>query len=237
MSFIKTKSKNYVFNYEENSLAHRNIEKIIELQENCFNTINYMLNVTMSKKINYFLCDSPKKVGEVCGDNEPCNGFARYPNIVYAVYNEEVKCLGFHEDTHLIAYNTLGNPPQVFIREGLAMYFDKVYLGISNYAWTKYFLENNLYVGLKDLLENEKFYKCDCNISYPIAGAFTEYIMGILGVDKYKKFYSELNKEVYKKIETTFGSDLLKLEEGFKKYISCIGMNKEVYKIISHYNF
>jgi len=27
------------------------------------------------------------------------------PNEIYAVYNDKVKCIGFHEDAHIISYN------------------------------------------------------------------------------------------------------------------------------------
>ncbi|MDI6851552.1 MAG: hypothetical protein QMD82_06425 [bacterium] len=48
------------------------------------------------------------------------------PNSIYAVYNEKIKCIGSHEDTQIIAYNTIVNPEQALIQEGLAMFFDSV---------------------------------------------------------------------------------------------------------------
>lgn len=157
MEWAKRESNNYIFNYHIGSLAEKDIEKIIKLQENCYDFISNCLNVEMEQKINYFLCETPIEVGELFGDNEPCNGCAKEPNEVFAVYNTEVKCIGFHEDAHLISYN-LSVPPQTFLREGLAMFFDKVSLGIPQYMWVKYFIDNGLYVKVEDLVINDKFY-------------------------------------------------------------------------------
>ena len=76
-------------------------------------------------QINYYLLETPKLVGKMYGDNVPCNGFANPPNETYAVYNEKVKYIGYYEDAHIISY-ILNKPQSVFLREGLAMYFDKV---------------------------------------------------------------------------------------------------------------
>ena len=67
----KIESKNYIFNYNEGSVAEKQLEKIINIQETCFEFICNTLEVNMPCKINYYLCDSPEQVGEIFGDNEP----------------------------------------------------------------------------------------------------------------------------------------------------------------------
>ena len=83
--------------------AERDIEKIAALQEGCFSHVCAVLGLTPDFKIEYFLCDSPEEVGHIYGNYFPCNGFADLPNRIYAVYNENVQCIGFHEDMHLIS--------------------------------------------------------------------------------------------------------------------------------------
>ena len=78
-------SKNYIFNYHLNSLAEKDIDKIIEIQENCFSYISKVLKVDFQEKIEYYLCNSREEVGKFYGDNDPCSGFAIKPNKVYAV--------------------------------------------------------------------------------------------------------------------------------------------------------
>lgn len=234
----KTKSKNYIFHYSKNSLAERDLDLIIKTQENCHKSICKALGVSMDIPIKYFLCDSPEAVGNIYGsihgdDFEPCNGFAMRPNEIYAVYNETVKCIGFHEDAHIISYHTLNRPPQVFIREGLVMYFDKVYWGISNDAWVYYLLQNNKFISLKDLIIDSKFYGFSDKLTYPIAGSFVSYLISICGLDKFKKFYMNLNENFEQCFKNSFGMSLEEVERDFTDYILLIKPNKEILTLIA----
>lgn len=225
MEWITKESDNYIFNYHFGSVAEKEIEKIVDLQEICYNFVCSCLDVNMKTKIKYYLCNSPIEVGEVYGDNEPCNGFARKPNEIYAVYNEKVKCVGFHEDAHIISYN-LAVPPQTFIREGLAMYFDKVSLKIPNYAWVQFFIHNNMYINIGELIINETFYKYSDLITYPIAGAFTEYLISLFGIDKFKAFYSLLKEDNFESsFFEVFKVPISIVNTNFISYINSIGTN------------
>ena len=77
----------------------------------------------MPCKINYYLCDSPEQVGEILVIMSH-NAFAYEPNNIYTVYNEEIKCIGFHEDAHVISYNTLSILHKLYQRR-LSNVFDK----------------------------------------------------------------------------------------------------------------
>ncbi len=131
----KKETEHYIFHYHKNSFAEKNIDEIMALQERCYSYICKVLKVKMDRKIQYFLCETQEEVGKMYGDNEPANGATKMPDKIYAVYNEKLKCVGTHEDAHIISYNTLGNPKQALLREGLAMFFDKVWWGIPNEAW------------------------------------------------------------------------------------------------------
>lgn len=231
MKWSKAESNNYIFNYHKGSIAERNMEKIIELQETCRDFICSCLNVKMKGKINYYLCESSSEVGELYGDNEPCNGFAREPNEIYAVYNEKVKCIGFHEDAHIISYN-ISTPPQTFIREGLAMFFDKVSLRIPNYSWVKFFIDNKLYVNVEDLIIDENFYKYSDLITYPIAGEFVEYLILNYGIEKFRLFYSSLKEDFETIFFNVFNISLVDANKKFVRYINSIGSNDDITNMI-----
>ncbi|MGM9587016.1 MAG: hypothetical protein ACI3VA_05970, partial [Candidatus Limivicinus sp.] len=109
-------SEHYIFHFTEESKAEADITEIASCQEACFRNICSVLKVSPSFKIDYFLCQSPQEVGKLYGDNEPCNGFAVMPNRIYAVYNEKLRCIGFHEDAHILSY-TLNRPDCPAVRE------------------------------------------------------------------------------------------------------------------------
>ncbi|EQB86261.1 hypothetical protein M918_15090 [Clostridium sp. BL8] len=232
MDWCKKESSNYIFHYQKGSLAEKHIDKIIELQEICNKFISNSLKVKMKEKIKYYLCSTPEEVGEVYGDNEPCNGFNDGLDKIYAVYNKEVKCVGFHEDAHIISYNTISRPKQAFLREGLAMFYDKVWWGIPNYAWAKYFLSNGIYLHIKELLVNDNFYKHNDVITYPVAGAFVEYLILSFGIESFKTFYSSVGEDFDSAFKTVFDYSIKHIEDKFIRYIDAIGIDEAIYDLI-----
>lgn len=232
MDLNKKESLHYIFNYKKNSVAEKDIDNIINFQEGCYKYICNFLRVNINMKINYFLCNTPEEVGEIYGDNEAANGFAQMPDKIYAVYNEKVKCIGYHEDAHIISYNALAKPKQNFIREGLAMFFDRVWWGIPNQAWTKEFINSNAYININNLMNNDEFFKYSDSITYPIAGAFTEYLINAYGIEKYKKFYSYSTDNIENHFINIFNITLGDAENDFIKYLDTLRYNEVIYKAI-----
>ena len=183
-------TEHYVFSFHENSKAEADILEIAAGQEACFQYICAVLKTQPDFKIRYILCDTREEVGHIYGDDEPCSGFARFPDTIVAVYNDQVQCIGFHEDAHVISY-TRYRPDSPAVREGLAMYFDRIWWGIPNLSWVGLYLKTGRYVSIDDLMERETFFSVDCSISYPIMGAFTDYLIATYGIDAYLDFYGQ----------------------------------------------
>jgi len=183
-------SEHYIYHFNEGSKAEADIHKIAACQEACFRYICSVLKTEPSFKLEYTLCDTPEEVGRIYGDDEPCNAFAIYPDKVVAVYNDQVQCIGFHEDAHCISY-VLGRPDSPAIREGLAMYFDRVWWGVPNMTWVGLYLNTDRYVSVDRLLDRETFFSIDCSITYPIMGAFTDYLIATYGIDAFMNVYRQ----------------------------------------------
>lgn len=235
MELVKKESVHYIFHYIKNSCAEKDIYKIIDFQEKCFKHICNSLKVNIGFKINYYLCDSPEELGRIYGDNEPANGFAQMPDKIYAVYNEKVKCIGYHEDVHIISYNTLTRPKQSFIREGLAMFFDRVWWGYPNQAWVKEMIECGVFLKVSNLMNNEEFFKYSEVITYPYAGAFTEFLINIFGIEKYKKLYLNTSENAEASFSSIFGSTLENIENEFTDYVTTVRYDSSIYKTIKEY--
>lgn len=222
-------SEHYVFNYNERSKAACDIAEIAEHQEHCFQHICKVLNVTIDFKIEYFLCNSPEEVGEIYGDNEPCCGFASLPNKIYAVYNEQVQCIGFHEDAHIISY-TRNRPNCPAIREGLAMYFDRKWWGISNLDWTVYYLKNGQYLTIDELLESDTFFAADDTKTYPIMGAFTEWLISVYGIETFMQVYCQ--KDIFTAMEMIYHKTPAELNSDFVSYVRLFRLDSTLEKHI-----
>lgn len=223
-------TEHYIFRYKEGSLAAKDIIKIAKKQEECFNKICNTLKVSFTEKINYFLYESSEEIGRLYGINEPINGFAVWgENKIFAVYNDKIKCIGPHEDVHLISF-AINNPKSNFIVEGLAMFFDEKWWGIDNDIWTSYYYTTNKDISIYKLLNNEEFDNYNCEITYPIAGSFIKYLISSFGIEKFIKLYkiSEVpNSNDFKNI---YHYTILELESFFWQEISKINYDLQSIK-------
>ena len=222
-------TEHYVFHYNSGTKAETDIRSIAAGQEACFRYICKVLKTTPDFKLQYFLCDSPEEVGRVYGDDEPCNGFAVMPDTVYAVYNEQVQCVGFHEDAHIISY-TISRPDCPAIREGLAMYFDRKWWGISNLEWTGYYLKKNGELPTAAWLDRDTFFEEDCTLTYPIMGAFTEYLISTYGPDAYLRLYGQ--QDMARGMEAVYGKTPAQLQREFEDYVGLFRVDEGLEKRI-----
>lgn len=204
-------SAHYDFCYSEGSPAQKEIEYIARTQENCYIKITSALNVYPDFRLQYLLADSPEDLGILYGDGEPCNGFARLPDKIYAVYNAQIKCVGMHEDVHIISYS-VRKPDLNFISEGLAMYFDGQWQGRSNVERCRELLAGNRMPDIIGLTDNRRFFGLPEAVTYPLAGAFTKFLIDKLTMEGYLRevYYSENPVASLGKLVTDFEDWLLK---------------------------
>ena len=149
-------SAHYIFHYAAGSAAEKDILFIAKEQEKCFSKICRTLEIDYIEKINYYLTDSPLEIGRVIWDEDaPCNGCALCGrNKIYATYNDDIKCIGSHEDTHLISF-LINFPESDFLVEGLAMYMDGSWCGVPNEDWAAYYKTKHVNLSVKDLFDND----------------------------------------------------------------------------------
>lgn len=230
---MKTYETNhYIFTYEEGSLAEKDIVKIALEQEKSFYKICNILKVAFPEKIKYYLLDSREEVGKLYGNSGPINGFAVWgENKVYAVYNEKIKCIGPHEDAHLISF-VINNPETDFIVEGLAMYFDEKWWDVDNDCWASYYKTNDNNLSIVSLLNNEKFYEYDCEVTYPLSGSFTKYLIDEYGIDKYLDLYKIKGELRVSDFEKIFNSSFEKIEVSYWKKIKNVKFDLDTLKLL-----
>lgn len=241
---MQHQTEHYVFHYKEQSAAERDILEIASLQEGCFDFISGCLGAGISGRIHYHLFDTAEEVGAQyaivynCDNDRPCNGFALPSSRsedgmehVFAVYSDAVKCIGFHEDAHIISYS-IGKPEPQFFREGLAMHFDRYWWGIDNHTWTRYYLERGEMPSIASILTREGFNSFDCMLTYPIAGAFTSYIIERYGMCRYLEFYKNCKSSPERTFEEAFGEPLEAIEQSFIRYISMFELREKLRELM-----
>jgi len=214
----------YIFHYHPDSPAQRDILAIAQEQETCFARITAELGVTPEKSLRYILCNSPEECAGFWrtlfndATYEALNGFADCPIAIYAVYNDEIQCIGPHEDAHFIA-SLIDTPWEMFLTEGLAMYFDGVWWSEDNILWVRRFLADGRYVPIRELIDNDRFNAVPCEVSYPIAGAFTRYAVEKLGMQRYLTGVYAAEEDAAPCLERLLGKPLPAIEQDFLAWI------------------
>lgn len=229
---VTYQTSHYVFHCRPHSMAHRDLERIAIYQEKWFERITGLLQVMPQGRLQYYLTNNAEDAGLIYGDGEPCNGFASKPDTVVATYNEDVFCLGGHEDTHLIALQ-IGEPDSVFLREGLAMWVDGQWWGRNNLWWVKQFLHDKRYISVQTLLDDEFFYEFDSAITYPIAGTFTLFMMETLGLQQYLAQIYSTKHASRLALTQAFGRELEEIDNAFVDWIQQQNLQEKVPELIA----
>lgn len=77
---------------------------------------------------------------------------------------------------HTMSY-LINRPYSNFLREGLAMCFDKIWWNKTNEEWIIVFIQISKYLKINKLIQNDFFLEQSDEIAYPIAGAFIKYLI------------------------------------------------------------
>lgn len=233
-------SKHYIFSFSKSSLAEKDIQSIAEVQEKCRSTFLEVFKVESRLTIQYYLFTTALDCGkqyrllhkEDYLDNDPdeeVNGYTSYPDKIFATYNDTIQCIGYHEDVHLLMAEQYGNLKSCFVKEGIATFFDKVWWGIDNQYWANVIIEKGIIKDIECLYDNDEFFKYKCMYTYPIVGAFTEWLIEKIGIDEYKKYYQAFNDVL------SFPSHDYRVElvEEFEEYIKTVKVKEEIKDKIS----
>lgn len=229
-------TEHYVFHYACGSKAEQDIAQIAAIQEASYKHITTMLGLAMKEKIHYYFYDSREEVGRECerrfGEYTPYNGCTVSETEILAVYSGKTKCIGAHEDTHLITF-TLGYPASSFLEEGVACAMDGTWWGLDNPVWASYYRKENLYPSVTELLSlsQEDFYALEDRITYPMAGAFVSYLLMRFGKNKFCEFY--LAEDYDAAAQSALDCPLAELEEDFFRYIDLLRYDKTLYDRIA----
>ena len=187
MNWLQYNTEHYILFYHSGSIAEKDILQIAEWQECCYQRLSRELDMALNQPTRMYLCDSANEIAHITGC-PPSNGMTFDYDLIYAVYNDKIHCLGPHEDAHIFSYQ-IALPTSFFLREGFAMYFDESYHGKRNIEITNNWLNSNKSFSVTSLMDNKVFHSLPEEITYPLAGAFTEWIVQQYGISKYLEIY------------------------------------------------
>ena len=93
--------------------------------------------------------------------------------------------------------------------------------------WAMYYQEQGMLLSVDSLLDREFFFSQDCSITYPIMGAFTDFLISSWGIEQYKRVYGMADSRaalyeiygsaVFREFESWLS--LFRLDDGIKQRI------------------
>lgn len=189
-------SNHYVFHVEAESLAEKEIEEIKARQEAVYKKITETLNIQEpEQKIKYYFYPSQDKKAELMGDG--WYGQSIYNEFeIHAVYNEQDRVIGEHEDTHLLSLQ-LGLPIS-FFQEGLAeAMVGKSMFGNEHSQVIKEGLKKGVQINLKSLMSQQGWLDTpdeEAEFYYSLAGSFIKYLLSALNLETFKDLYPKMGR-------------------------------------------
>jgi len=204
--WLTKESENYIFHYFQDSVAEREIDNIINIQEESFDKIIRVLGVEKpTDKILYYIYPNKDIKRELMGDG----GFAQAIFSDYSIhilYTNEDKPIGEHEDTHLLS-SPLGLATG-FFAEGLAEYLSwgRIVLNKTKDEWLEE--GKGKILPIEKIVPHEDWMKTpDENFMYyySFAGFFVGKMIERSGIDNFKDFYRSINRKMnYQEINDIF---------------------------------
>ena len=197
------KSLPYVFYCFKNSLAEKEINKIVQLKKKHHQKILSFLNLKSDQTIHYYLYptlkDKLKLMGDDCPGNsiwekfELINGIPKTNKFeIHVMYNNSCKFIGEHEDTHLLSLSW-GLSIYLFC-EGLAQFMEGDLFGKDIDGISKKLLNQNKLYSISELVNNNNWNKVKPFIIYPQVGSFARFLIESYGLKKFKSVYQKLSR-------------------------------------------
>lgn len=217
--FNKEESLHYIFNFQKNSLAEKNIKEIVKLKEEHHLKILSFLELDNNRKIDYYIYSSIQEKNLLMGDDSPGNAiWEELENNnpkkfeIHVVYNEKCRFIGEHEDTHLLSL-PWGLSIYLFC-EGLAQYMENTFLNRDLHSAAKELMEEGKIYSIDFLCNNNNWEHVEPTIIYPQVGSFIKYLIEYYDKENFKRVYQNTSREK----EIT--ENLLEIEKIYQKNIN-----------------
>lgn len=103
-----------------------------------------------------------------------------------------------------------------------------------NYYLTDYYKTKHVNLSVKDLFDNDIFADYGCTVTYPIAGAFTRFLIDTFGMERYIELYKYTGEEYETVMQSIFHTSFEDIVEHFWSEMSRIPFNASTLEEMLH---
>ncbi len=212
--------KSFRIYFKDNSYTASNLNKIKEELDIAYHRILSVLNITEYNYGIYLLAvDSKEEMQEVMGYKIK-GGAAPGHDLVFFVFNSEIRPQFKHEIFHLIAYEIWGPTQYRLLDEGGATFTDNFcFYDNPMYTINAYYLKHNMLFPMDRLIYNfDAQAKENDVIAYIQSAGIFKYLYEKYGIEKMKLLWSE----GFEKFELIYGLPIKQLEIDWLNFIKTI---------------
>jgi len=212
--------KSFKIYFKENSYTASNLDKIKEELDIAYKRILSVLNISdYSNGIYLLAVDSKEDMQQVMGYKIK-GGAAPGHDLVFFVFNSEIRPQFKHEIFHLITYEIWGATKYRLLDEGGATYTDNFcFYDNPMYSINAYYLEHNMLFSMDSLINNFDLQaKKNDVIAYIQSAGIFKYLYEEYGIEKMKLLWSE----GFEKFEVIYGFSIQQLENDWLDFIKTI---------------
>ena len=193
------KSANFVFYFEPQTPAERDIEKIKANMEKERSAAETLLGATSRLEIDVFLVDSLKRMKDLVGAER--HAWASSATIGATYGDDGIRRIGAHEILHCLALELWGESSGLWANEGLAVYSEDHWRGIPLHLVAKWLLDKGYLLPMSVLTESD-VWKTNM-FTYPQCGSFVKFIYERYGMVIMKDIYLTRIQEAGKRMGKT----------------------------------
>ena len=222
--WLSINTRHFRIYYERDSYASAHIRYLIEAtEESVQRALSIIERPSYNDGIILLVVSSRAEMNDLIGMS--VKGISIIgTNLVYMVYNENVRPYLRHEIMHKVSISLLGEPP-AWIREGSGMYADGSCLDYENpFDIIAAFLMNrNMLIPLEDFVNNfEKYAGENDLIAYLQAASLFKYIYENYGWKKMEELWNNEPDE----FPDILGKSYLQTEKGWRSYLKGVDIGE-----------
>ncbi len=198
---IHNESQLYDIYYPAQLMTQEEIKQALQKREEALLTILRDHNLKpLKKKIKIFCYKNKEEKQEKSGIPDPVHFLGQTKEV--HMIQEALLTNKSHEDAHIVAELILSDDAGVHLAEGFAIYVDGEWKGEDLDFLTGLYLKRDRIPPLSDLLDEGQFSKLPADLSFPLIGSITKFIIDQYGINKFQRLleHRRIDGSILKKI-------------------------------------
>jgi hypothetical protein len=205
----------YEISYPAKLMTQEKIKTALKKREDALYAILKDHNLKpLKKKMKIFCYKNKDEKQENTAVPDPVHFFGQTKEV--HMIQDVLLANNFHEDAHIVAELILSDDASAHITEGFAIYIDGKWKGEDLDFVSGFYLKMDKIPPMADLLDEAQFSKLPTDLSFPLIGSITKFIIDQYGMDKFQKLLNQRQIDD-SALKNALGLDLNQFQQKWKE--------------------